>query len=135
MKPLIHARNSVRKFGGSPEDYIDIHNWFDQTKAHIPDANHRLVLHNSFGIFLCEQQFGEIIVKADGSLQKMPYITISSGKQISVRDIAEQHVLDDLGCIPTLADCIKSDVIEEKFVGNLARSAIRIERSKVHLVD
>ncbi len=61
MKPLLHARRSALEFGGKPEDYIDIHNWFDQTKAHIPDASHRLVLHNSFGIFLCEQQFGDIV--------------------------------------------------------------------------
>lgn len=48
MKPWIHAKISVKKFGGLPEDYIEIHNWFDQTKTHIPDSRHRLVLHNSY---------------------------------------------------------------------------------------
>lgn len=93
MKPLTHAKISVRRFGGKVEDYLAIHNWFDQTKAHVPDARHRLVLHNSFGIFLCEQQFGT-------------YITIGGDRQISVRDVAEQHVLDDLGFIPSLVEVL-----------------------------
>lgn len=94
MKPHIHARNSARKFGGKPDDYQRIHDWFDQTKAHVPDMRHRAILHNSFGIYLCEQQFGTLI-------------TNSSGAQVSVRDIGEQHVLDDLGTIPTLDDCLE----------------------------
>jgi hypothetical protein len=107
MKPLLHAKISAHKFGGVPQDYIDIHNWFDQTKAYIPDARHRNVLHNAFGIFLCEQVFGETIQLTNGSYKRMPYITNSSSKQVSVRDIAEQHVIDDLGIIPTLQDSMK----------------------------
>ncbi len=94
MKPYIHAKNSVKKWGGKEEDYIAIHNWFDQTKAHVPDMRHRAILHNSFGIYLLEQQFGITIKNSDGVM-------------ISVRDIGEQHVLEDLGTIPTLQDCIK----------------------------
>jgi hypothetical protein len=91
--PFHHAESSARKWGGKPEDYLEIHNWFDQTKAHIPDARHRLVLHNSFGIFLCEQLFGTTILNSDG-------------KQVPVRIIAEQHVKEDFGgFIPTLTDC------------------------------
>ena len=48
MKPWIHAENSVKKFGGIPEDYLKIHDWFDQTKAHFPDMRHRAILHSSF---------------------------------------------------------------------------------------
>lgn len=93
MKPLSHARISARKFGGRPDEYLKIHNWIDQTKAHVPDARHRLILHNSFGIYLCEQQFGV-------------YITLENGRDVSVRDVAEQHVLDDLGFIPTLVEIL-----------------------------
>ena len=32
MKPWIHAKNSVRKHGGKPEDYQDIHDFIDSTK-------------------------------------------------------------------------------------------------------
>jgi hypothetical protein len=126
MKPLIHARISAKKFGGIPEDYIEIHDWFDSTKAHIPDARHRLVLHNSFGIYLCEQVFGEIIQMPNGSFKRAPYITISTGKQVSVRDIAEQHVIDDLGEIPTLMDSMGNVQIAENTVGNLRRAAIKL---------
>lgn len=93
MKPSVHARNSARKHGGNPEDYIDIHEWFDQTKAHVADMRHRAVLHNSFGIYLCAQQFGRTRVNSDG-------------KTYDVRDIAEDHVLEDLGRIPSLYECL-----------------------------
>jgi hypothetical protein len=131
MKPYLHARISANKFGGIPEDYIEIHDWFDSTKAHIPDARHRLVLHNSYGIFLCEQVFGEIIQMPDGKFKRAPYITISTGKKISVRDIAEQHVIDDLGCIPTLADCFDQAGLSEEYAGNVRRSAVRLTKSTV----
>jgi hypothetical protein len=94
VKPHIHANRSARKWGGKREDYQRIHDFFDQTKAMIPDMRHRAVLHNAFGIYLCEQVFGTLITNSDG-------------KEVSVRDIGEQHVLDDLGTIPTLQDCFE----------------------------
>jgi hypothetical protein len=90
--PFHHAQSSVRKFGGQPEDYVAIHQWFDQTKAAWADIRHRAVLHSSFGIFLCEQAFGLTITRD------------SDGKIIPTRLIAEQHVLEDLGRIPSLQD-------------------------------
>jgi hypothetical protein len=30
--PLKHAEINVKKFGGKPDDYIAIHNWFDESK-------------------------------------------------------------------------------------------------------
>lgn len=91
MKPYLHGKVSVSKFGGKEEDYQKIHDWFDQTKSHFPDMRHRAILHSSFGIFLCEQVFGT-------------NITNSEGKKVSVRDIGEQHVIDDMGRIPTIQD-------------------------------
>ena len=32
MTPYKHAQSSVAKWGGSPEDYIELHDWFDETK-------------------------------------------------------------------------------------------------------
>jgi len=102
MKPYHHARISATKFGGRPEDYLAIHNFMDESKAHLADARHRMFLHNSFGIYLAERVCGEIVDN-----QRMPYITISDGRKVQVRDVAEQHVLDDLGYIPSLSDCVK----------------------------
>lgn len=135
MKPLIHARMSVKKFGGNIEDYIDIHDWFDSTKAHIPDATHRMVLHNSFGIYLCEQVFGEIIQTQNGTFKRMPYITNSSGKQVSVRDIAEQHVIDDLGHIPTLEKCMQGLPMHSWATGGQVSKKIVLDMSQVVVVD
>lgn len=134
MKPLAHARISVKKFGGDVSDYIDIHNWFDSTKAHVADGRHRLVLHNSFGIFLCEQIFGEIIQTANG-LKRMPYITTSDGKQVSVRDIAEQHVIDDMGSIPSLDKCLENVPTQNWVSGGKTLRTITLKRSDVTIVD
>ena len=64
--PLKHAESSVRKFGGRPEDYLPIHNWFDESKAFIPDFRHRALRHHAEGIFLAEKLFGVSIVNSDG---------------------------------------------------------------------
>lgn len=89
--PLHHSISSVKKFGGEIKDYLPIHNWFDETKAHYPDMRHRALRHHSEGIFWCEKEFGE-------------YIVNSTGKMIPVRAIGEQHVKEDLGWIPTIKD-------------------------------
>lgn len=117
--PYHHSRSSARKHGGIPDDYIAIHNWFDQTKAHIADSRHRLILHNSFGIFLCEQLFGVTFKRA------------SDGKEVPTRLIAEQHVLEDFGGkIPTLEECLRSTPIESwmmKGAANLSKILEQME--------
>lgn len=94
MKPRLHAQISAKKYGGKPEDYQHLHDFFDQTKEHIADVRHRAVLHNAWGIFLLEKMYGI-------------HFTNSEGKEVSVRDVGEQHVLDDLGRIPSLDECLK----------------------------
>lgn len=96
MKPFKHAQNSVRKYGGIPSDYQEIHDFFDSSKACVPDIRHRALLHSSFGIFMVEKVFGTAITNSDG-------------KFVSVRDIGEDHVIEDLGFIPTV----------EKWLGNI----------------
>lgn len=92
MKPYVHAKNSVKRYGGSINDYMPIHDWFDSTKAAYADFAHRAILHNTFGIFLAEQLFGTTITNSDG-------------KVVSVRDVAEDHVKEDCsGRIPTIQD-------------------------------
>lgn len=95
MKPYIHAKNSVKRYGGVIEDYMPIHDWFDSTKAAYANFGHRAILHNTFGIYLCEQVFGTTLTNADG-------------KVISIRDIGEDHVKEDCGGkIPTIEDWVK----------------------------
>lgn len=115
MKPYKHCQISVKTWGGKPDDYLKIHNWFDQTKNNIPDVRHRMVLHNSLGIFLCEQVFGV-------------YFTNSDDKIVQVRDVGEQHVLDDLGFIPTLEKCFEGLSIDQWMGG-------AIKSKKVYSVE
>jgi hypothetical protein len=94
MKPFDHARISVKKWKGQPEDYMPIHDFIDHTKAHFPDMRHRAMLHSSWGIYITEQIFGTNITNREGRI-------------VSVRDIAEQHVIDDMGRIPTIQDYLE----------------------------
>lgn len=95
MKPFRHARNSVKKYGGSINDYMPIHDFIDSSKAALADVRHRAILHSAFGIFIVERAFGALITNGDG-------VTVS------VRDVAEDHVIEDLGRIPTLEEYLKT---------------------------
>lgn len=92
--PLFHARSSARKYGGIPADYQAIHDWFDESKAFLADVRHRALRHHAEGIFLCEKIFGTSIVNSDG-------------REVPVRFIGEQHVLEDLGRIPAASDWLR----------------------------
>lgn len=89
--PYHHALSSVKKFGGKPQDYQAIHDWFDESKSMYADPRHRALRHHAEGIFMCEKIFGNIITNSDG-------------KEIPVRWIGEQHVMEDLGRIPSIQD-------------------------------
>lgn len=87
-----HAQSSAKRFGGNPEDYLAVHDFMDSSKAAYADFRHRALLHNTFGIFICEKIFGHTITNSDG-------------KKVPVRVIAEQHVREDHnGKIPTVED-------------------------------
>lgn len=90
MKPLIHAETTAKKFGGIPEDYQDIHDFMDISKSAHADMRHRALFHHSIGPYIAEKVFGT-------------YVVNSSGNKVSVRDIAEHHILEDLGEIPSFS--------------------------------
>jgi hypothetical protein len=92
--PYHHAISSSRKWGGKPEDYQSIHDWFDFSKSHMADFRHRALRHHSEGIFMAEKVFGVTITNSDGRV-------------VPVRYIGEQHVQEDLGRIPTVADWLQ----------------------------
>jgi len=105
-KPWIHAESSAKKFGGSPEDYIEIHNLMDSSKGTIADSRHRALTHNAWFLsVILEKIFGVVI-------------TNSEGRKVSVRDIGEQHVLEDyrLRFIPSAQDFLQEIEIKEWMV-------------------
>jgi hypothetical protein len=98
MVPMIHAQSSAKQFGGKAEDYIDIHELMDSTKAAFPDNRHRAITHN---IWFCVN----IIPKIFGHMR-----INSSGKQYSTKDVAERHILEDfrMKFIPSIQDYLEN---------------------------
>lgn len=96
-KPWIHAKSSARKFGGQPEDYLAIHQKLDSSKSVFPDNRHRALTHNSWFLFILEDIFGVTIENSDG-------------KRVSVREVGEQHILEDFGntFIPSAQDYLEN---------------------------
>ncbi|MEM1298077.1 MAG: hypothetical protein AAGH68_02270 [Pseudomonadota bacterium] len=90
--PLHHAESTQRRHGGRVDDYIDLHSWFDASKAYLADFRHRALRHHAQGIFEAETVFGKVIINSDG-------------RRVPVRVIGEQHVKEDCGGrIPCLSD-------------------------------
>lgn len=94
MDALYHARSSAQKWGGTPEEYLPFHKWFDETSFHVNDKRHRMMRHHSFGIGEMMKLFGE-------------YYTNTAGKTVPLKQIGEQHVVEDIGFIPTVSDWIR----------------------------
>ncbi len=96
MKPIFHAQKSAKKFGGKPEDYFEIHEFFDISKSAIADNRHRALTHNAWFIYhILPRIFGDNIKNSDGDF-------------VAVREIGEQHVLDDFKrFIPTAQDFLE----------------------------
>lgn len=86
--------SSTKRYGGKPEDYLPIHDLMDSSKAVIADSRHRALTHNSWFVgTILEKVFGNHIVNSDG-------------KKVSVRQIGEDHVMEDFSnrFIPSAAD-------------------------------
>jgi hypothetical protein len=94
MNSYYHAVSSSRTHGGTPEDYITLHSWFDESKAHMADVRHRALRHHTEGIFMAEKIFGVTLKN-------------SVGKTVPVRILGEQHVKEDLGFIPSVKDWLQ----------------------------
>ena len=100
--PLLHARSSVKKFGGKVEDYIHLHNWMDETKAWVGHSYHRMFRHHSEGIFEMEKIFGQSFINSDD-------------KVVYTRYVGEQHVKEDcFDYIPSAREWIQAIQSKEK---------------------
>lgn len=119
-KPWIHSESSARRYGGKPEDYIAIHDFLDGSKGTIADSRHRALTHTSWFLStVLERVFGHNITNSDG-------------RQVSVRDIGEQHVLEDFGnrFIPSAQDYLQEMEIKEWMVSGkgVAPSFAKIDK-------
>ncbi len=95
-KPFIHAKSSVKKFGGKESDYLPVHQFLDSSKGAFPDNRHRTLTHNSWFLsVVLERVFGVTITNSDG-------------REVSVREVGEQHCMEDFkGVIPTAQDFLQ----------------------------
>ena len=130
-KADIHAESSAKKFGGEADDYLELHEFMDSSKAFLGDNRHRALFHSTAGIYYMQKVFG-VDFKALGELMEkysLPegFITDflallahnrahgvhwmnSAGDKVHVRSIAEQHILEDFRnkFIPTLQDYLSN---------------------------
>src|SRR5215469_8810077 len=116
--PWYHAVMAARKYGGTAEDYLPLETWMDFTKSHIADCRHRLFLHNAWGLFVAERILGATLTRE------------SDGKVLPLRPLLEDHILQDFGKIPTLAQCLAQLEPEEldNEVDSLVQARVAAER-------
>lgn len=95
MTPYKHSQSTAAKWGGEPSDYVELHDWFDETKQFTGDWTHRALRHHSAGIQWAIEKFGHTIIN-------------SKGQHIPTKLIAEQHIQEDCGFIPTPKDYLFS---------------------------
>lgn len=105
--PYHHALSSVKKWGGSVDDYLAIHEWFDRSKEIIATFQHRALRHHAEGVYASAAIFGDTL-------------TLSTGRIIPTRWVGEQHVNEDLGFIPSFADWAKA-IRPEPWMGRTQR--------------
>ncbi len=100
---LVHSKSSARRFGGTPDDYLELHIKMDCSKAYVADNRHRALTHTSFWIH-------EVMIPIFGYTMKN-----SDGKDFCVKDVCEQHILEDFGMkfIPTPQDYLENMSFED----------------------
>jgi hypothetical protein len=130
-KSDIHALSSSKKFGGDPSDYIEIHEMMDSSKSFLADNRHRTVFHHTAGVYYMQKMFGidfgaieelkrkynlpdqflnDLIDLFKRNRLQGVHIMNSEGRKVHVRDVAEQHVLEDFRnkFIPSLNDYLSN---------------------------
>lgn len=95
--PENHAKSSVKRWGGTIEDYLAIHELLDSPKETMNNNTSRMLTHN---VWFCYK----IIPKIFGY-----NITNSDGKSVETIDIAMLHVAEDfrMKFVPTVQDYLK----------------------------
>lgn len=93
--PLFHAESSARRFGGEPSDYLHIHTLMDSSKLFLADWRHRALMHNTFGIHILETLIGASFNRK------------SDNKAVCTRTVVSQHIMEDLGAIPTPGEFLR----------------------------
>jgi len=100
--PLIHAKSSVKRFGGSIQDYMSIHELIDSPKTTMNNNTSRVITHQDwFAETIIPKIYGKTIINQDNV-------------KIDTTDIAILHILEDfrMKFIPTIQDYFVGDTID-----------------------
>lgn len=95
--PLIHSRSSVKRWGGSVEDYLPIHELLDSPKSAMNNNTSRCLTHNTwFAYTIVPRIFGYNITNSDG-------------KSVDTVEIALLHIAEDfrMKFVPTPQDYLQ----------------------------
>jgi hypothetical protein len=103
--PWHHAVSAARAWGGTPEDYLEIEKFFDESKALMTDPRHRALRHHSEGVELACRVFGQTL-KVELKEARAPHP--GRAKMIPVRWIGERHIREDLGYVPSAVDWLRA---------------------------
>lgn len=100
--PLIHSKSSVKRWGGTVENYLPIHELIDSPKGAMNNNTSRFLTHNTWFAY-------NIIPKIFGY-----NITNSDGKSVDTVDIAMLHILEDfrMKFVPTPQDYLRHMTVE-----------------------
>lgn len=119
------AKGLAARWGGTPDDYLALIEFFDKPREFAPDnpdaAN--LITHNSFGIFLAEELLGTTITLSDKT---------SSGNQpqfISTRSAAEDLVYARIGSIPPAGNLAARTKLKLWMCGTEVRASLKARRT------
>lgn len=92
---LLHCMQSAEKYGGEASDYEPIHEFLNWPRDFLPDSRFQRIFHNGWGIHMVYKKMGEYLTRA------------SDGKTVLVRQIAQDHIICDLGYVPTIEESLK----------------------------
>jgi hypothetical protein len=108
-----HARSAARKWGGSEETYLPLEQFIDSSKeGSVTDVRHRALLHHAEGVRICLRVFGPTLTvpRERGSIE------------VPVRQIAERHILEDIGWLPTFSQYVEGLPIKMWMSGSQRRT-------------
>ncbi len=115
------AKGLAVKWGGVPDDYLGLIDFFDKPSEFAPDNPDAaaLITHNSFGIFLAEELLGTVITLTETNDSRcLPQI-------ISTRSAAEDLVYARTGSIPPAGNLAAHTRLKLWMCGAEVRSALK----------
>jgi hypothetical protein len=113
--PLKHSESSAKQFGGVADDYLHIHTVMDSSKLFLADWRHRALLHNTFGIHIFEQLLGASFTRK------------SDGVAVCTRTVISQHIMEDLGAIPTPGEFLREMPLKRWMAGINSKTKLRMQ--------